>query len=221
MITLLVMTDGRADCLARSMASLHRLRGPIAQRVMHDDSGDPAYRAHLTDTYHGWTVISTGQRSGFAGAYRSAWRWLRDHGTCEWVFSTEDDFELVRDVDLAAMISVMAYRPLAQMALLRQPVNPAEKAAGGIVAQHPGDYRECTDGTHRWLQHRRFYTTNPHLVRRSFVAAHDWPDGPESEGRFGIGLFAAEPVTVCAFWGGRDDPPLVEHIGAQRVGTGY
>lgn len=223
MLTLLVMTDGRADCLARSVASYDRLHGPITDRVIHDDSGDPAYRAHLTDTYHGWTVVSTGQRSGFAGAYRSAWQWLRSHGRTDWVFSTEDDFVIADDVDLDAMVRVMAWRPyLCQMALLRQPWNDQETAAGGIVAMHPGDYADCGDGNgHHWLTHRRHFTTNPHLVRRSFILDHDWPQGTESEGRFGIGLFADSPAIHAAYWGRRDDPPRVEHIGLQRVGTGY
>lgn len=225
MITLLVMTDGRADCLARSIASLNtRLHGPITRRVIHADGNDPAFIAHLYATYAPdcWQIVSTGTRSGFAGAYRSAWDYLRKAGTTPWVFSTEDDFTLNVDVDLADLINVMdSHRQLAQMALLRQPWSRAEQVAGGIVAQHPDDYLDRTDGQHHWLQHRRFFTTNPHLLRREFIATHDWPAGEQSEGRFGLNLFADEPQTACAFWGRRNDPPRVEHIGAERVGTGY
>ncbi|MBK8168410.1 MAG: hypothetical protein IPK64_20875 [bacterium] len=107
------------------------------------------------------------------------------------------------------------------MALLRQPWNRAEQAAGGIVEQHPDDYLDRTDGTHHWLQHRRFYTTNPHLTRLRFIKTHEWPEGSESEGRFGVGLFAAEPMTTCGFWGPRGSGPWVRHIGAERAGTVY
>lgn len=222
MITLLVMTDGRADCLARSMATYRRLHGPITQRVIHDDSGDPAYRAHLTETHHGWTVVSTGQRSGFAGAYRNAWAWLRAHCTSEFVFSTEDDFEIAADIDLDDVAQVLRHTPhLAQMALLRQAVNPQEQAAGGIVQTAPWDYTDRSTDGHHWLAHRKFYTTNPHLTRRAFIDGHDWPDGPNSEGRFGLHLFAGSPRTECGFWGRRTDPPRVHHIGTHRIGTGY
>ena len=222
MIALLVMTDGRGDCLARSVASFDRLHGPITQRVIHDDSGSRGYARHLAENYPGWEIVSTGRRAGFAGAYRSAWRWLRSHCTTNWVFSTEDDFVVTQDVNLSEMAAVMQFRPhMAQMALLRQAWNEQETAAGGIVQMHPGDYHDASDGTHHWLQHRRFFTTNPHLLRTEFVRDHVWPEGSQSEGRFGVQLFNTEPATVCGFWGRRDDPPRVEHIGTVRIGTGY
>lgn len=221
MITLLVMTDGRGECLEQSAATFDRIHGPIATKVIHDDSGEPDYAAWLRDTFDGWTIVTTGRRSGFAGAYRNAWAWLRANCRTDWVFSTEDDFTFERDVDLSAIASVMTPRPLAQMALMRQPWNSCEKAAGGIVEQHPADYYDTTDGKHHWLQHRRFYTTNPHLTQLRFIRSHDWPEGTESEGRFGVGLFASEPMTMCGFWGKRGTGPWVRHIGTHRAGTVY
>lgn len=221
MITMIVMTDGRAECLSRSMATLGRLRGPVTMRVIHDDSGSPGYARHLAENYPEWQIISTGRRSGFAGAYRNAWAWLRRCDT-EFVFSTEDDFRFVADVDLGAMGSVLRRHPhVTQMALLRQPWNDAEKTAGGIIAMDRPSYNECTDGAHHWVQHRKFFTTNPHMIRTAFIRGHDWPDGRQSEGRFSADLFRRDPAATSAFWGRADDPPRVEHIGTQRVGTGY
>lgn len=220
--TLLVMTDGRAECLAASMATLDRLHGPIAARVIHDDSGSPGYTRHLAENYPGWTIVSTGRRAGFAGAYRNAWAWLRAHCTTDFVFSTEDDFRMVADVNLPELASVLRFRPhLAQMALLRQPWNRTEKAAGGIIAADRPSFTERTDGTHHWVEHRKFWTTNPHLARMDTIRERGWPDGEQSEGRFSVALFRSDPCAVSAFWGRADDPPRVEHIGAQRVGTGY
>jgi len=221
-MTLLVMTDGRRDCITPTLASLENLRGPITQRVIHDDSGDPDYTAWLKATFPAYRVHATPGRSGFDGAYRSAWSWLREHCRNPWIFSTEDDFVLQRLVNLPRLADVMRRRPaLAQMALRRQAWNDAEKAAGGIVEQHPADYQDWRHEDAAWLEHRRFFTTNPHLTRLDFVAAHDWPTGAHSEGRFSVELFAAEPQTRCGFWGPRTDPPLVEHIGHTRVGSGY
>lgn len=221
MLTLLVMTDGRAECLARSVASFDRLHGDISQCVIHDDSGSPGYARHLAENYPGWTVVGTGRRSGFAGAYRSAWAWLRAHPT-PFVFSTEDDFLIARDIDLDAMASVLLSQPhLAQIALLRQPWNRMEKSAGGIIPADRPSFTERTDGHHHWVEHRKFFTTNPHLMVGSFPRDHDWPAGEQSEGRFSVELFRREPAAASAFWGRADDPPAVLHIGAQRVGTGY
>ena len=220
-VTLIVMTDGRRDCIAQAAASWRMLRGDITQRIIHDDSGDPGYADWLTGTFDDFDVFSTGTRSGFAGAYRSAWQLLRTGATNPWIFSTEDDFVFTRRVDLARMIDVMNRRPLAQMALRRQPWNDAEIAAGGIVEQHPADYTDWRHEDAAWLEHRRFFTTNPHLVSRRFIDGHEWPDGAQSEGRFGVDLFAAEPETRCGFWGARGDGPWVQHVGTDRVGTGY
>lgn len=220
-VTFIVMTDGRKDCLSQSAATFHMVRGlEMVTRIIHDDSGDPAYTQWLHENFPTFTIYSTAGRSGFAGAYRSAWKVLRETGN-PWVFSTEDDFCFARPVDLAAMVTVMDKRPLAQMALLRQPWNDAEKAAGGIVEQHPQDYIDWAFGGSQWLEHRKFFTTNPHLTRLDFIATHEWPEGDNSEGRFGYGLFQSEPETRCAFWGSRREGPWVQHIGTHRAGTGY
>jgi hypothetical protein len=114
---------------------------------------------------------------------------------------------------------------LVQVALLRHPWNPAEIAAGGIVEQHPADYVDRLaipwDRPIRYLEHRRFFTTNPSLYRMDLVRDTEWPDGTESEGRYGIGLLSQDPARQFAFFGARGDGPAVEHIGAARVGTGY
>lgn len=217
------MTDGRRDCITRSVATFDKLIGPISVRVMHDDSGDPNYRDWLWDTFgsDGWVIHSTGERSGFGGAYRSAWRWLREHDRNPFVMATEDDFEIRDPVRLHDLMQILDTQPhVAQVALLRQAWNADERRAGGIIEQHPRDYHDRTDGTLHWLEHRRFYTTNPSLVRRRLILEHDWPVGGQSEGRFSARLFK-NPATVSAFYGQRQDPPRVTHIGRQRVGTGY
>lgn len=47
MITLVIMTDGRRDCLQRTVDSLHRLNGPITKAVIHADGGDTDFLDHL------------------------------------------------------------------------------------------------------------------------------------------------------------------------------
>lgn len=227
-IALLVVTDGRTDYLAQCVHSLcKRLRGPVGERFMYDDTGDVAYRLELAERYPEFTHINAGPRQGFGGAIANAWSQVYQLSEAEHVFHVEQDFTFNRDIDLTAMAGVLDDQPhLAQVALRRQPWNDAERAAGGIVEQHPASYVDCGDGTHQWLEHRLFYTTNPSLIRRSLIA-RGWPDVPRSEGEYShyllrTGTPEATPEEVrFAYWGRREDGPWVEHIGHQRTGTGY
>jgi hypothetical protein len=146
------------------------------------------------------------------------------------VFSTEDDFLFARPVDLSAMGAVLDANPhLVQLALRRQPWNAEERSAGGIVEQHPEAYTEHRDSEGRaWLEHRLFMTTNPSLYRRS-LCAMGWPDVPRSEGQLTAYLLRHGVTTTgmpaervrFGFWGARDSGEWCEHIGHERVGTGY
>lgn len=227
MIALVVMTDGRRDCLDRTMRTIGRFMGPITSCFVNDDSGDGAYTHWIRDRWPWVTVIGGPDRLGFAGAYHHTRRWLRDHTTEPFILSTEDDFLVTEFIDLCAWLSILdANRHVAQIVAKRQPWNPAERAAGGIIEQHPDDYTDATDGDNHWVEHRRFWSTNPHLTRRATLDV-DWPDGPESEGRFTHRLLAdgfdgiAGGDVRFAFAGRRGDPPIVEHIGHTRNGKGY
>lgn len=220
MITLLVVTDGRRDCIAETIPSaLANLQGPITHRVIHDDSGDPDYRAWLAHTFPSFILVASPARQGFSGAYANAWRYLSATPR-EWVLSTEDDFTFCRPVDLVAMAEVLTANPhLAQMALRRQPWNPTEVAAGGVVEQHPDAYADVSDGRYRWLEHRLFWTTNPSL-HRTELCRGGWPRAQRSEGVFTAQLLE-DPDLRFGYWGERSDGPWVTHIGHSRAGDGY
>lgn len=221
MIDLLVMTDGR-DTIYETIPSAEAfLVGPIESRTIHDDSGDPTNADKLRRVFPDWTVITTPGRSGFGGAIRSAWRYIAAEREAPFVFHLEDDFTFRRVVELVDLAAVLEHRPhLSQLALRRQPWNADEAAAGGIVEQHPDDWIDHEWENRQWLESRRNFTTNPSLYRRSLVFA-GWPDGPGSEGRFGIGLLEADPETTFGYWGARDSGEWVHHIGNTRKGSGY
>lgn len=220
-VCLLVITDGRDDVLAETMASLAAdLHGPVTRRVLYDDTGDPNHRAYLAVTYSAFEVVQhpTG-RQGFGGAIRTAWAHIGT-GPERFVWHHEDDFLLNRPLDLTPLMAVLDACPhLAQLVLKRQPWNPQEEAAGGIIEQHPDDYTEVVDALGTWTEHRRFWSSNPSLYRRS-LTFRGWPDVEHSEGHFSLALFT-DPAVRCAFWGGRADEPYVHHIGKERAGVGY
>lgn len=222
MIDLLVMTDGR-DTIYQTIPSAEAfLAGPISSRTIHDDSGDPANAAKLRRVFPDWTVVSTPGRSGFGGAIRSAWQYLRENTSAPYIFHLEDDFTFRRRVELVPMAAVLDLRPhLAQLALRRQPWNAEEQSAGGIVELHPDAYTEEEAGGSRWLEHSLFFTTNPSLYRRTLITGAAWPEGHDSEGRFGFELRADDPDVRFGYWGARNSGEWVTHIGNVRNGIGY
>ncbi|QXC59334.1 glycosyltransferase [Aquihabitans sp. G128] len=217
---LVVMTDGRRECIERSVpAALENLKGlDVGPLVICDDSGVPEYRAWLAETFPAATLVTSPDRTGYAEAVRRAWAAALDADT-PWVFWLEDDFIVERPVDLAAMAEVLTSQPhLTQLVLKRQPWWGNEVAAGGIIECNPEAFRDRSDGTHQWVEHTEGHWSNPHLVAREFLATHEWPTGAWSESRFGAEVLVGGRAS--AFWGHSSDAPLVEHVGERR-GTGY
>lgn len=214
------MTDGRLDCIEQTIESARdNLCGEVTHKVIHDDTGDEAHRDYLRGAFPDFDVIGQPTRQGFGGAIRSAWAYVKVRPE-RFVFHLEDDFTFNEPIDLPAMQHVLDRNPgLVQLALRRQPWNDAERSAGGIVEQHPDDYVDCSDGISDWLEHRRFFTTNPSMYRRA-LTEKEWPEGEHSEGVFGLQL-CESPGIRFGFWGERTDPPAVHHIGDHRVGVGY
>lgn len=221
MILLLVMTDGRKDCIAQAIPSaLANLVGPITTKIIHDDSGDIEYRLWLEVMFPDFHIVATPGRQGFAGAYRSAWEWISTNATEPYVFSTEDDFTFNRNIPLMSLARVLDQESnLIQLALRRQPWNDQERAAGGIVEQHPDAYVDRSSVDDEWLEQRLFFTTNPSLYRMSLCSL-TWPSGPYSEGRFSHDLLV-DPAIRFGYWGARSSGEWCKHIGQDRNGTGY
>lgn len=222
MIALVVITDGRTDCVTRTVPSaLGNLDGPISERWMYDDSGDAEHRAWLAEQFPDFQVIHHPDgRQGFGGAIREVWETLRAESGAEYIFHLEDDFVFNRPVPLEDMIEILdENHQLAQVALRRQAWNTAEKAAGGVIETNPDAYIERSGHFVSFLEHDLFFTTNPSLYRRSLIEQHDWPTGEKSEGRFTAQL--REARRTFAYLGERTDRPWVHHIGDERTGTGY
>jgi hypothetical protein len=213
-IAVLLIGDGRDGCRAATMDSFakrvsgYRLRGVVQV----DD------RAH---------------QLGFAGAIEAGWSALRDRMLSaerqgypppwDYVFHLEEDWAFLRPVDVRAMASVLDADPtLVQCALRREPVNDAERVAGGVVEAWPREYEErialTPTGGVPYLRHSLFFTTNPSLYRRELVEAEAWPQVPRSEDEFG--RYLVRRGQRFAFLGERTEPVYLRHTGERR-GTGY
>lgn len=195
-VALLVITDGRGY-LDRTIESARECLPDFGYEIVVDDSE---------------------HRLGFGGAIREGWRRVLETDATH-CFHLEDDFLFNHPVPLDRMLAVLRSHPhLVQMALLRQPWNERETQAGGIVQMDPHLYRQVEKGNDRWLEHARNVTTNPSLWPR-WVLERGWPAGNQSEGRFGLLLFAEDPSYRAAYWGHGEE--WCRHVGDVRAGRGY
>ena len=189
-IALAVMMDGRYDYHTRALRSAMENLPKFDQYIFVDD-----YNHEL----------------GFAGAVQHAWSQVET----DYLFHFEADFTFNEPPPIGVMRNLLKHHPhLVQFALMRQPINPVEKARGWIV---PDDHRVVEWNPYTWVEHTGYVTTNPSLWPR-WVIDRGWPQRSESEGHFGIDLFASNEKLRAAFWGTKE---LVTHIGDERRGKGY
>lgn len=218
-----IITNGRRDCIERTIPSLEARVGPFDARLICDDSGEPAYAAWLRETFHDWQV-SAHPHMGHGPAVRYA---IGEAAKLDvdFVFWSEDDYLYERPIDKAAIACVMDEQgdDLKQMVLRRQAWFPAEVAAGPTQIERfdPSLFTEHGGNGTAWLEHRQFYSLNPHIVRRDLltILARQWPPVPNSEHEFGRRIFRDRRVKV-GLWGARSDGPWAIHSG-ERAGTGY
>lgn len=232
---LVVLTHGDCVPLERTLRSFveHVTPAPFDAVLVYDGpelygAASPAPNIGVVDTV--WTIATTPSRGGFCAATKRAWdlasREVVPELDVDHVFWLEHDFDFLRPVDLRDLAHVIDRRAthLAQMALMRDAVNPDERDAGGLYQLRRAGYEHVMDfvpgpsgANIDYLEHRLYFTTNPSLMRRDWMAAHPWPDyTSECEGRFGLDL-VADGWSFGA-WGNGE--PWVGHAGV-RDGFGY
>jgi len=220
----------------RTLASFARKVTPRPEFVVFHHDGEGAATMSLYGT-HGMRMTGDRVRRGYCGATSALWGHAVDAARsvdAEHVFWLEHDFVFKKNVNVAALGAILRDDTIAQVSLMRQPVNAQEKRRGRVlghgddgvttellvgkgVAGHAGAFEGGV-----WLRHSRYFTTNPSLMRTAFMRDHPFartgsaPYDIECEGRYGADLRAAG--FEFAVWG--DGTPWVQHIGT-RDGKGY
>ncbi len=206
MIVLGILTDGRADCLAAGMQTIHRL-GKFDRRFVIDDSGDPDYAAWLRASYREFEVHHHHERHGLAGAVESVWRHALALGA-DYLFHLEDDFEVLEHINVPAMAATLDGNPdVAQMLLKRQPLSPPELKDNDVL----GGMRHI-DAHVGWVTQQHIFSLNPCLIPR-WVLELGWPAGNEAE----MTTILLEQGARFGVWGDPGSRPLVEHANAPRT----
>lgn len=242
---LVILSHGKADSFVLALHSYRmNIRPAPEEVVIVYDGPEPPEHIQKARKEINASLITTGDESkGFCFATAEAWGMGHFHPARNYPYSPPDyvlhlehDFIFRRKVDLEPIALVLAAdKEMAQMSFMRNPVAKHEIVAGGVVESRPGEFerRMFTQGRfneigpgggvilnneeHPYLVHRSYFTTNPSLMRRQFMAENPWPSlGPECEGRFGIIL--KEAGFHFGVWG--EGEPWVHHIG-KRDGHGY
>lgn len=239
-ILLGVIGNGRRELLEQTVASAEsHLQGEFSHKIMINDAPSEEYNHYLIKTYGDrFTIVNHGKNRGLSGSIRSLW-YHAQRLDVDYVFHLEEDFTFNQNIYISDLINVLEcdYH-IAQIALKRQPCNPAEAEVGGFMEQNPTSYVEHTIGRSlvyrlgfstprqtgkkieevNYLNHRNFFTLNPCLYPISTTQI-GWERG-WGEKEFGERLFANE-LTQCAYLGRIEDAPLVEHIGGYRGENWY
>lgn len=227
MIAALMITDGRRpEYLRMALDAWSENLVGVDICYLYDGSGGSVEVFEAVPPE--WVVYIPGNRGertpppGFAEAIREAWAFASDDRIdASHILHLEDDFIPTGPVDVTEMAAILdEYPRFSQVALMRQPWSPEEKAAGGIIETDPLAYWDVEGAvTPDFIEHRKFFTTNPCLIPRRIFAEKTWPEAPDSERKFSDEL-VRDGFGFC-FLGRRNDPPRVLHIGAERVGEGY
>lgn len=209
--TLMLLSHGEAPALHRVLESFAAMVTPRPKKLIAVIDGPGALPG--IDPLGPWRIHQTGISEGFCVATGRLWR-LAAQVETDYVFHLENDFLFSWPVDLRQLAYELEFDPrLAQMALMRNPVNPNELAAGGLYESRPGQY----EMRQQHLEHVSYFTTNPSLMTRRFMAENPWMGYmDECEGHYGLDL--VKRGYKFGVWGsGR---PWVQHIG-ERTGFGY
>lgn len=236
---LTILTNGRREYLERAVHAFaqHASPAPSAIFVM-DDGGQTGYPFVvdlIAAAFHGRpdaprepaVYEDSPAPLGMCRAHAHCWH-AAASSDLPWVFHLEDDFVLLRPLDLDHLRETLEAEPLlTQLALVRTPWG-FEIPHGGYIPQTPGHYErretrilydtgamvESQKAVARWIATQRNWATNPALFRTSLAREVPWPLENGCETSVGPAILDLDPDAVFGLWGWGE--PWAAHVGEHR-----
>jgi hypothetical protein len=225
-LTLVMITDGRRDAFEQTTLSAQKFLDfyRFDNILVINDCLDPEYAIWLDSMVGSFKILNialgAGEKQGFSGAIQHAWKFLTDLSIDGYIFHLEEDFLFEDRVPLRDMVKILKHDPsLTQIALVRNPVVSHEINAGGLVELWKDSFTQKYMGDVPYLVHNRWFTTNPCLYSADLMA-YGWPDGPDSEAKFGDQFSQGVhglPWMRFAYYGSFGDKPRCFHIGTRTA----
>ena len=232
---LVILSHRQREYLPFTLASIEKHMTGVSDIIVVDDSGSPEHHQWLDGHVPHYSLSDpSGGNVGYLSAMSRVFEVAReaaDHHETDYAMLWEEDFELIRDIDLADMALVMEEnRELAQLNLQRQAVYRIERRLGYMESHARRSYmltKECSTGVEAlpWVRRWRPFTTNPGLIQRE-VLDIEWPDRDTCDAVPG----GAEPAMSLVLeekayqfgWFGNWNTPHTQHIGTDlKTGIGY
>lgn len=242
---LTVLTNGRRTCFERSIHAFMQHVRPLPDRIyVFDDGGqtgegfvDETISAALVKQDAGAHLVydESSRPLGMCAAHKNchdfAATQFGEDWEIDWAFHLEDDFVILRPVDLRDLAAVLDAEPTCkQMALVRCPWGK-EIEFGGYIPHMPGHYERrkidlaretlrvgyAHDNDRRrleWIATQRNWATNPALMRTELLRRYPWPAEPGCETTIGPRILEDEPDAVFGLWGWGE--PWAAHIALER-----
>jgi hypothetical protein len=209
-IALVVITDGRKDCIEQTIARFNLLVHYVfTKKIIVNDSGSPEYHKYLCENYRDFKIISHEKRKGLSSAIQSGWSEIDEN--IDFVFHLEDDFLFTEKPSINKMISILQKNQhLAQIALLRNAYYPDEIEVGGFVFKNINDYIQKNE----FFEHKRLFTLNPSIYPK-WIVDIGWQNGWD-EPHFTSKVLTVKPHARFGYFGNMYDSPRVKHIGHIR-----
>jgi len=168
MIDITITATQRADVLERTLATFKKnlFRDAGARIIINIDPVGPDQNSlkvlDVARAYFPVQYIRTPVKAEFSKAFVWTWRQI----CSEFVFHLEDDWELMRQVDLDAMIRIMKNNP--DLAVLRLPFKPSDTDSmknWKYFFPYNDEFFECPESLKRTVG----FCGHPSLIRGEFV----------------------------------------------------
>lgn len=162
--------------------------------------------------------FTIGDSVGFCEMMRLGWAVAAAPGV-DYIYWLEHDFLHLKPVHLGDLALVLQDPLIAQVSLMRQPVNESEGI--GIANERRQEFVSHLltlpkQKRSLWMEQAIYWTTNPSLFRSELARKVELPKGPECEGH--LTALLREKGYSFGVWG--DGESWIQHVG-ERTGHGY